>query len=78
MLGLSQVDLSESAKCGRSLLNDFENGFRMPRDANVVRIRKALEARGAVFMECAGSLAVWVGPGVASVRTPRARSLGND
>lgn len=76
MLGVSQVALAEAAACGRNLLNDFENGMRVPRVGNAVRIREALEELGAVFLECRGRVAVGVDPEVASKRTPRARSLG--
>lgn len=75
MLGLSQSDLGESAGCGRNLLNDFENGVRVPRARNVARLRQALEERGAVFIEIGGRIAVSVDPDVAEKRTPRARAL---
>ncbi|SFF50676.1 Helix-turn-helix [Aureimonas phyllosphaerae] len=76
MLGVSQLALAEAADCGRNLLNDFENGVRVPRVGNAVRIREALEELGALFMECRGRVAVGVDPEVASKRTPRARALG--
>jgi len=76
MLGVSQVALSKAADCGRKLLNDFENGVRAPRVGNAVRIREALEDLGAVFLTCDGRVAVGVDPEAASMRTPRARSLG--
>lgn len=76
MLGLSQVDLSKFSQCSRQTINDFENGVRVPRDRNVARIREALEEMGAVFLDCGGSVAVRVDPGLASARTPRARTMG--
>lgn len=78
MLGLSQTDLSKTSQCSRNLLNDFENGVRVPRDRNVARIREALEEMGAVFIDCGGSVGVWIEPGVASARTPRARTMGGE
>lgn len=76
MLGVSQVFLAEAADCGRNLLNDFENGVRVPRLGNAIRIRRALEELGAVFFECGGRVVVGVAPDVAWRRTPRARALG--
>ena len=75
MLGVSQLALAEAADCGRNLLNDFENGVRVPRVGNAVRIRDALEELGAVFLDCGGRIVVGVDPDVASRRTPRARAL---
>lgn len=76
MLGVSQVALAQAAGCGRNLLNDFENGVRVPRVGSAVRIREALEGLGAVFLHCQGGIAVGVVANVAAVRTPRARSIG--
>ncbi len=64
-----------TAEGDRNLLNDFENGLRVPRVGNAVRIREALEELGAVCMECRGGVAVGVDPEMASRRT---RSLGGD
>ena len=65
MLGVSQAALAEAADCGRNLLNDFENGVRVPRVGNAVRNREALEELGAEFLECRGRVAAGVDPEVA-------------
>ena len=78
MLGVSQIALCKTAKCGRNLLNDFENEMRSPRLGNVLRIRAALERHGAVFLRSRGVIAVAIDPGVKPGRTPRARSVGRD
>ena len=75
MLGISQVDVCASAGCGRSLLNDFENGLRVPKASSVARIREALEALGAVFIAHEGRYAVGVRTAAASERTARGRSI---
>jgi transcriptional regulator with XRE-family HTH domain len=78
MLGVSQIDLCAAARCGRNLLNDFENGRRVPRAANVRRLRLALEELGAVFLLVDGGTAVTVVRASAHGRTPRARGFVED
>lgn len=75
MLGLSQDEVCAEASCGRRLLNDFENGIRIPRDKNVAKIKAALEAFGAVFGDWNGKVAIAVDPDRASIRSPRGRAL---
>ena len=77
MLGISQGDVCASAGCGRSLLNDFENGLRVPKVSSVARIREALEALGAVFIAHGGRYAVGVQTAAASERTARGRSIAD-
>lgn len=78
MLGVSQAEVCDRAGCGRSLLNDFENGLRVPKASSALRIREALEALGAVFVEHRGRYAVSVDPAAASVKTPRARTIAGE
>ena len=56
MLGLSQTRLSEMTGLSRHLLNEFENGLRVPREYNVDSIKAALEAAGAMFIEGADGI----------------------
>lgn len=50
MLALSQSDLSATAKVSKKVVNDYENGFIVPKPAIVERLRSALEAEGARFI----------------------------
>ena len=77
MLGISQGKVCERAGCGRSLLNDFENGLRVPKASSVARIREALEALGAVFIAHGERYAVGVRAAAASERTARGRSMAD-
>ncbi len=75
MLGLSQEQVCTDAGCGRKLLNDFENGLVFPKDSKVAAIKKALELRGAVFLEMPGYIAVAVTADAAAARSPRAEAF---
>jgi transcriptional regulator with XRE-family HTH domain len=56
---LSQVKLARLANVSGSMLRDFEKGRRMPTINNLEAIRRALEAKGVIFVEGNGD-----GPGV--------------
>lgn len=77
MLGISQGKLCERAGCGRSLLNDFENGLRVPKASSAARIREALEALGAVFIAHGERYAVGVRLATASEKTARGQSIAD-
>lgn len=51
LLGTSQAWLWSQATVSRKTINDFENGFIQPKSALVMRLRQALEAAGASFVE---------------------------
>ena len=59
LLDLSQVDLCELAGVSRTSVGDFESGKPKPYATTVKKIRNALEAAGAVFVDENGG-----GPGV--------------
>jgi DNA-binding transcriptional regulator YiaG len=59
LVGVSQVELARSANLSESTVRDFEKGRRMPSINNLEAIRRALEARGAIFLDENGE-----GPGV--------------
>lgn len=75
MLGLSQDEVCIDAKCGRKLLNDFENGLVQPKDSKVAAIRGALERRGAQFLMMPGFIAVAVPEPLAAAKSPRAKGF---
>jgi len=50
LLNVSQAWLWERARVSRKTINDFENGFALPKTALILRIRRALEAAGAQFV----------------------------
>lgn len=50
LLNVSQAWLWERACVSRKTINDFENGFALPKAALNLRIRRALEAAGAQFV----------------------------
>ena len=78
MIGLSQSELCELAGCGRKLLNDFENGIRVPSLEKVLDIRLALESVGARFFTTENGTAVTVVAGSAYDRSARARGFAPD
>jgi DNA-binding XRE family transcriptional regulator len=59
MLGLSQPDLAEAAKVGKSTVVNFETGRTVPVSKNMADIIAALESAGVEFVEENGG-----GPGV--------------
>lgn len=77
MLGMSQAQLCEAAGCGRNLLNDWENGLKVPGATKIADVRAALEAAGAEFFDEGGrGFAVRVDRSRAAGRTPRGRTIG--
>lgn len=50
LLALSQLDLSARAGVSKKIVNDYENGFIVPKQAIVDRLRECLEAEGARFI----------------------------
>lgn len=71
-LGYSQTVAAREAGVGLSLLVAFENGVRMPKDANVDRIRLMYERKGVVFTEIDDR------PAVQFVGTQRGSHSGRD
>jgi transcriptional regulator with XRE-family HTH domain len=77
LLGISQEELCARAGCSRSLLNDFENGARVPKVTSALRIRTALEQSGALFLVNGATIAVGLAPEAGSDRTARARTFAS-
>lgn len=59
LLDISQAELATAAKVGLSTVRNFEAGRSMPVQNNLDAIVRALEERGALFIEQNGA-----GPGV--------------
>ena len=57
--GMTQKELSASARVGSQTIADFERGARTPHPNNLVAIQSALEAAGVIFIAENGD-----GPGV--------------
>jgi transcriptional regulator with XRE-family HTH domain len=73
MLGLSQNELCGLAKCGRKLLNDFENDIRVPSEEKRRQIRRALEEAGEKFYVFDIEILIGLRPGAGAGKSPRAK-----
>lgn len=51
LLGVSQAWLWLHASVSKKTINDFENGFTLPKAALIARLRQALEGGGASFVQ---------------------------
>lgn len=78
LLALSQLELCERAQVSRKLLNDFENGLRVPKPITVASIREALERPGAVFVRVGDLLTVGSRTRDATARSPRSRGFARE
>jgi transcriptional regulator with XRE-family HTH domain len=59
LVNLSQVRLARLANLSETMITNFENGRRMPTVNDLEALRRALEAKGIIFVEENGD-----GPGV--------------
>lgn len=60
LLDVSQAWLWEKSGVSRKTINDYENGYRLPKSALKAAIRSALEGRGAHFIYGPDSIGVVV------------------
>lgn len=70
LLGLTQLEVAESAHVATTTIADFEQGARVPTYNNLQAIRAALEAAGVVFIDANGG-----GPGVQLRVAPKTDSV---
>lgn len=59
MLGLTQQDVSTTAKVSRKTINDFENGRVVPGERIIRALRETLEERGACFCVLGDAVGVY-------------------
>jgi transcriptional regulator with XRE-family HTH domain len=51
LVNLSQVRLARLANLSETMITNFENGRRMPTVNDLEALRRALEAKGLIFVE---------------------------